>query len=159
VTFVHHDQIEEIRGEIAVEPRAPFVLGDGLVDGEVHLSALADVAVFDLPPRVLERYEGLVLRVVYQDVPVRQVQYPRPSILPGAVPTRGPELPADLERHERLARPGGHRQQDAPLPLQHGLHDAVYRDLLVGARALAGEEMRGRQKSLCCFVVQALTAS
>ncbi len=158
MALVHDDKVEEVRCELPVESRAPFVLGDGLVDGEVHLAALADPAVLDLPPRVPERREGLVLRVVYQNIPVRQVQYPRPSMLPRSVPAHVPELPADLERHQRLARSRSHRQQDASLLLQHSLHDAVDGDLLVVARALAGEMVRGRQQPLRCLLIQPLSA-
>src|SRR5919112_2690538 len=50
VAFVYDDQIEEVRRELPVESRTPLVLRDGLVDGEVHLPTLADLAVLDLPP-------------------------------------------------------------------------------------------------------------
>ena len=40
VAFIHDDQVEEIRRVLAVEAGPVFVLGDGLVDGEVHLPAL-----------------------------------------------------------------------------------------------------------------------
>ena len=40
MALVHDDEVEEIGRILAVEARPALVLGDGLVDGEVHLPAL-----------------------------------------------------------------------------------------------------------------------
>ena len=110
VALIDHDQVEEVAGELLVEPRPPLVLGDGLVDGEVHLPAVAQLVFADLDAGVAEGGEGLVLGVIDQHVAVGQVENLGPAVLARAVPARRPELPADLEGHERLARAGGHRQ-------------------------------------------------
>ena len=43
VALVHDDEVEEVGRILAVEPWSAFVLGDRLVDGEVHLPPLADL--------------------------------------------------------------------------------------------------------------------
>ena len=88
VALVDDDQVEEVGRVLAVEARAALVLGDRLVDGEVHLAALDGLAACDLPAGVAERGEGLVLRVVDQDVAVGEVEDARPAVLAGAVPAR-----------------------------------------------------------------------
>lgn len=67
---------------------------------------------------------------------------------PRTVPSGVPKLPADLERHDRFARSRRHSKQDPPLPLQHGLDDTVGGDLLIVARALTGQVVRGREQPL-----------
>ena len=83
VALVDDDEVEEVGRVLAVEARPALVLGDGLVDGEVHLAALDRLAVLDLVARVAERREDLVLRVVDEDVAVGEVQDPRPAMLAG----------------------------------------------------------------------------
>ena len=137
MALVDDDQVEEVGRVLRCTGRARLVLGDGLVDGEVHLAALVHLAVLDLPAGVAER---------------RRTSCPsgrRPGCCgrPGRGCAAGgarrsrfqrdvPELPADLERHDRLAGARGHGEQDALLALQHGLHGAVDGDFLVVALAL-----------------------
>ena len=61
MALVHDDQVEEVGRVLAVEAGAALVLGDGLVDGEVHLAALAGLAVLDLAAGVAERAKVLSL--------------------------------------------------------------------------------------------------
>jgi hypothetical protein len=44
MAFVHDDEVEEVGREGSEQPRAPLVLGERLVDPEVHLSALDHLA-------------------------------------------------------------------------------------------------------------------
>ena len=60
VALVHDDQVEEVRGVLPVEPGPALVLGEGLVDGEVHLAALDGFAL-DLVAGVPEGGEHLSL--------------------------------------------------------------------------------------------------
>ena len=151
VALVHDDQVEEVRRILPVQPRPALVLGDGLVDGEVHLPALGRLAVLDLAAGVAERREDLVLGIIDQDVAVGQVEDPGPAVLARAVPPRVPQLPADLEGHDGLAGAGRHGEQHAALALEDGLHGAVDGDLLVVARALAAEVVGRRQQPVRRF--------
>jgi hypothetical protein len=65
-----------------------------------------------------------------------------------AVPARIPELPADLERHLRLAGAGRHREQDPPAPAHERLHGTVDGNLLVVPQVLAAVVVRRRQEVL-----------
>ena len=62
------------RRELLEEPGAALVLGDGLVDGEVHLAALDDLAALDLVAGVAEGGEDPVLGLVDEDVAVGEVE-------------------------------------------------------------------------------------
>ena len=146
VALVHDDEVEEVGRVLAEQAGAALVLGDRLVDGEVHLPALDDLAVSILWRASPNGGEDLVLRVVDQDVAVGQVEDPRPAMLARAVPARVPELPADLEGDDGLAGAGRHREQQPRSPLQDRLDGAVDGDLLVVARALADRVVEGREQ-------------
>ena len=155
VALVHDDQVEEVGRILTVEPRAAFVLGDRLVDGEIHLPPLADFAVGDLEPRIAEGDEVLVLRVVHEDVAVGEVEDSRFSLrLPLAVPHGVPQHPAYLERNERLARARRHREQHPLSPPEDRLHDPMDGDLLVVAEVLLGLMVAGRKELHRCPVVR-----
>ena len=66
----------------------------------------------------------------------------------GAVPAGTPELPADLKGDHGLTCACRHGQENAPLPLENGLHGAVDGDLLVIARALPRELREGGEQTL-----------
>ena len=55
VALVHDDQVEEVAREFLVKPGPAFVLGDGLVGGEIQLPAEDRDAALDLVPRIAER--------------------------------------------------------------------------------------------------------
>ena len=61
--------------------------------------------------RVPEGGEGLVLRVVDEDVAIREEQDARLAILPCPVPATRPQFPANLEGHDSLARSRCHGQK------------------------------------------------
>ena len=113
MAFVHDDEVEEVGGERPEQPHAPLVLGERLVDPEVHLPALDHLARLDLAPRIAEFREDAVLGLVDEDVAVREVEHSRPPVLARPIPAAGPELPADLERHRGLPRAGRHRHEQA----------------------------------------------
>jgi hypothetical protein len=155
VAFVHDDEVEEVRAEFTVQPRPALVAGQRLVDGEVHLPALADHAVLDLVSGFGERGEGLVLRVVDEDVAVGQVQDFRPAVFAVAVPQGIRELPADLKSDDGFAGAGRHRQQGAPASFQHGLDGAVDGEFLIVAGALTAQMVGRREQPLGVRVRQA----
>jgi hypothetical protein len=154
MAFVDDDEVEEASRELPVEPGAGLVLGDGLIDGEVHLPALAHDAALDLEAGLAERGEGLVLRIVHQDVAIGEEQDARLAVGALPVPAPAPELPADLKGDHGLACAGGHAQQDTASALEHGLDDAVDRDLLVVPEVLSLLATGGRQQARGRFVAQ-----
>src|SRR5262249_48781004 len=64
MALVHDDEIEEVRGVFLEESRPAFILGDGLISGEVHLPALDRLTFLDLVPGISEGSKRLVLRVI-----------------------------------------------------------------------------------------------
>src|SRR5438445_206274 len=44
MALVHNDKVEEIGAEVPVETWTPFVAGKDLIEGEIYLSALDDLA-------------------------------------------------------------------------------------------------------------------
>ena len=153
MALVHDDEVEEVGRVLSVQARAAFVFGNGLIDGEVDFPPLADLAVGDLPAGIAERREGLVLRVVDQDVAVGKVENLGAAVFARPVPQGVPELPADLEGDQGLAGAGRHREQDSPLPFQDRLHHPIDGDLLVVAKLLLGLMVAGREKLLGGLVV------
>src|SRR5206468_2049540 len=91
VALVHDDQVEEVARILLIQTRPPFIPRDGLVSGEVHLAAVDRLAVLDLVARVGEQSEILVLRVVDQDIPVRQEEDAWVPIASGGIPAAAPE--------------------------------------------------------------------
>ena len=120
-----------------------FVLGDRLINREAQLAALVDFAVLDFPARVSERRKHFILRIIDQNVSVREIKNLRAAVLAGAVLAHIPELPADLKSHRGLAGARGHGEKDSFLALQHRLDDAVDGDFLVIALAFADGGIRG----------------
>ncbi len=136
VALVHDHQVEEVGGKRPEEPGAPLILGERLVDPEVDLAALDDLARLDLVSRVAERREDAVLGLIDEDVPVGEVEDPGAPMFTGAVPAGTPELPADLEGDRGLARARRHRDEHAAAPAEDGFDDAVDRDRLIVAVSL-----------------------
>jgi hypothetical protein len=86
VTLVYDDKIEKI-GWIGLEQaKTALVLGEGLVDGKVHFPALDDLAGVDLVPSVAEGSEDPVLRLVHENVAIRQIQNAWSAVVAGPVP-------------------------------------------------------------------------
>src|SRR5262249_10837215 len=81
----------------------------------------------------------------------------RPAILPSAVPARLSQLPANPERHVRLAGSGGHGEQNAPLALKDGLDHAVDGDFLIIARGLSSQVVQRRQELRGRLLAQVLS--
>jgi hypothetical protein len=109
VALVHYDQVEEVGAVFLIEARPVCVLGDRLVSGKVDLAALLGVTVGDLPTRIAENGESLVLGIVYENVPVREIEDSWSPVLAGTVPRRIPKLPADLEGDDRFTGSRRHR--------------------------------------------------
>ena len=118
------------------QARPALVLGERLIDREVHLAAFDDLAGFDLVAGVAEGREDPVLGLIDEDVAVGKIEDARAAILARAVPAGRPQLPANLEGDDRLAGAGRHGEQQAALALEDRLDRPVDRDLLVVALAL-----------------------
>ena len=157
VALVHDDEVEEVSRELSVQARPPLVPRDRLVGREIHLAAL-DRLAFDLPARIPEWREDLVLRVVDEDIAVGEIQNARPAMLARAVPARIPELAANLKCDDRLAGARRKRQQHTALALQDRLHRAVDRDLLVVAGRLPGEVVIRSEDALLDFLGDSFSA-
>ncbi len=74
MALVDDDQVEEIGRDMLEKAGAALVLGERLIDGEIHLPALDDLAAFDLVARVAEGGEDPVLGVVDENVAVGEVE-------------------------------------------------------------------------------------
>jgi len=160
VALVHDDEVEEIRRIRLVKPGPALVFRNGLVDGEVHFTALVRLAVLDLPTGIAKGSEDLILGIVNQDVAVGQVENPGTPVFAETVPAAIPKLPADLKCNHGLAGAGRHGQQHPSIPLKDGLHRSIDGDFLVIAWALAGEVVERAQQLFGCSVIpNALRAS
>ena len=148
MAFVDDDQVEEVGGVLAIQAGAGLVLGNRLVDREVHVPALDDFAALDLVPGVAEGDEAIVLGVVHEDISVGQVEDFRTPVFAAGVPAHLPQPPANLEGDEGLAGAGRHGQQGAFAPRQDRLNRAVDGGLLVVARLHVGKTVVGRQQAL-----------
>jgi len=67
-----------------------------------------DFAVFNFPARVAKRGEDFILRIVDEDISVREVEDFRSPVFSCPVPARVPQFPADLEGNDGLPCPRGH---------------------------------------------------
>jgi len=111
MAFVHDDEVEEVRRVCSKESGTTLVIGESLVDREIHLAALHDLARFDLVACVAEGREDAVLGLIDQDVSVGEIQNARAAILACSIPARRPKLPADLEGNSGLSGAGRHRDE------------------------------------------------
>src|SRR5688572_8060953 len=116
MALIHNDQVEEVAGILPVETGSSFVLGNRLIDGEIDLTALVDLSVFNFPAGIVEGSEGFILGIINQDVAVGKVEDLGTTVLARPVPAGIPQLPANLEGDNGLTRTGRHRQQDAAFP-------------------------------------------
>jgi hypothetical protein len=55
VAFIDNDEVEKLRRVGLEETRSPLVLGQRLIDREIHLAALHHLAGLDLVPGILRR--------------------------------------------------------------------------------------------------------
>ena len=96
VTLVDDDEIEEIRWVFVEQTRPPLVSSYRLIRREIHLAAHHRLAL-DLVASVAHGCEGLVLRIIDEDVAIGEKQDARPPVLSSPIPTRTPQHPAYLE--------------------------------------------------------------
>lgn len=139
MALVHNDEIEEVAREFLVEAGAAFVLGERLVDREIHFASLVHHAAFQLPARIAKGREVFPHRVIDENVTVGEEKDFGFAVLAVAIPHRAPELPANLKRHCRLAGARRHREQLPSLAGENAFHCAIDGNLLVVAFALAGK--------------------
>ena len=147
VALVDDDQVEEVGREFPVQAGAALVLGDGLVDGEVHLAALDDLAGLDLAAGVAEGGEE---SCPWGRRPGCCGRRGRGCGAGGARPCGSSGWTRASSRsgsHGGLAGAGGHGEQDAALPCRMASTDAVDGDLLVVARRLADRVIEGREQA------------
>ena len=150
VAFVDDDEVEEVGRVLPVELPARLALHERFVDREENgrvrrhlVVALVDRLGRDAGERVFVKSAEVDQPLVGEDVAVsdeEDARRPRArtsvALRRLEVPPRLEELPRDLERDERLARAGGEREEDAPLPRRDRIGHAVDRQLLVVARPL-----------------------
>ena len=137
MALVHDDEVEEVRRERLEQPWPPLVLGERLVDGEVHLAALDDLAGLDLVPGIPERGEDAVLRLVHEDVAVGEIEDPRPPYSPVRFQRAFQSFQQIWKATAVLPVPVAIVRSSRRLPLRMRLDGAVDGDLLVVALALA----------------------
>ena len=118
VALVDHDQVEEVGRELSVDVPELLGAGDALVEGEVDLVGLVDLAVADLGHHRAEGLEIVGHGLVDQDVAVGQKE-------DALLEARLPQPPDDLKGGVGLAGAGRHDEQDAVLPPGDGLDGAV----------------------------------
>ena len=139
-------EIEEVRAVLSTQPRSPFVLRQRLVDGEVHLSAPFRYATLDLPTGIAEWGEVLVLRLVHEDVAVSQKQDSWLAETTTSIPTRRPQLPANLKGDDCFSGPCCKREKVPAFSLQHRLDGTVDCDFLAVTWRLSSLRVVRRQK-------------
>src|SRR5262249_39123245 len=125
-----------------------LVVSESLVDREIHLAALHDLARFNLMTRITERRKDAVLGLINQDVSVGEIQNAGAAILACSIPARRPELPTDLEGNGGLSGAGRHRDEYTCSAFDDRFDHAIDRDLLVVALAFSDCVIRRRQKAL-----------
>src|SRR5262249_32328015 len=126
MALVHDDEVEKVAGVFFVEAGTVFVFGDGLVDGEIHLAALHNFAIFNLVAGISEGNERLVLWVIHEDVPVSKEEYLRPLYrVVASVPTGLPKLVADLEGDHGFSRARCHSDKNPILPAHNCLNRSI----------------------------------
>src|SRR5437016_13398546 len=116
MALVHNDQVKEIAGVLMVQPWPPFILGDRLIDREVHLPSHRSDAVLDLASGVTEGGKDLVFRIVNEDVAIGEVENSWSAVIACSIPASLRQLPADLKGDQSLSGSGRHRQEDPTLP-------------------------------------------
>lgn len=76
MTFVDHDQIEEVGGELFVDVLLFISATDRLIKRQVDFIRLVDFSVFDLGHRRTKRLEVVGLCLINQNVAVGKEQNP-----------------------------------------------------------------------------------
>ena len=127
-----------------VQARPVLVLGDCLVDGEVHLAAFDRPRRLDLVARVAERREVLSFGSSTRMLRSARKRIRGLRCSPVRFQRARPELPADLEGDDGLAGPRRHRQKNRRLP-RDGLDRSIDGDLLVVPRRLAADDVVWRR--------------
>ena len=154
MALVHDDQVEEVGRILSVKPRTAFILGNRLVDGKIHLPPVADLASWLSWMRALSKgCEILVLRIVDEDVAIRQIKDFGPTWFSPAVPQGVPQLPANLKGNHSLAGAGRHRDQNPSLPSEDRLDHPIDGDLLVVAKVFFGLVVAGSKELFGKLVV------
>src|SRR4030042_5704496 len=103
MAFIYDNKVKEVWRIFFVETRAPLIFGDRLIGCEINLTALVNYSILNLPAGVPKWSEGLIFRIIDQDVSISQIENFRAPVFSSPIPTSVPELPADLEGNERLA--------------------------------------------------------
>ena len=118
VTLINYDKVKEIRGELFVDILLFFVSGNRLVQRQVNLKRLVDLALADLGHRRTERLEVVVFGLINENVAVGQKQ-------DAFLLSRLPQSPDNLEGGVGFASTGGHDQQNTILPFGNGFYCTV----------------------------------
>jgi hypothetical protein len=106
-----------------------------------------------LEASVTKGSEHFVFGIVDQNISVREIKNFRAAVFAIAVPTRVPQLPADLESNGGLAGACCHSEEDLLLSLQHGLDDPVDGNFVIVALAFADGCVGWSQKSVRGLII------
>lgn len=149
MTLVHDDEVKEVRSKGFEEARTPLVFGKRLVDREVHFATLYDFARFDLIAGITKGSKNTVLRLIDENVAICQVEDLGSPVFSGAVPARGPQLPANLEGDDCFPRPRRHSKENALSSLEDRLDRTLDGDVLVIAFPFSYQVIVGSEESIC----------
>ena len=86
MTFIHDDQVEEVRRILFVKSGACSSFCQCLINREINLAALDRIPVLDLRAGVAELSKDFVLRIVDQDVAIGEIENFRAAMFAGSVP-------------------------------------------------------------------------
>src|SRR5258708_33170333 len=106
MTFIDNNEIEEIGGKLPEETFAVGIFCNCLIDGEVDVSCLTNLAFGNFEPRVAEWREIFSHWIIDQYTSIGQVQYFGLTEITAPVPSGAPQLPTDLKGDLRFARAG-----------------------------------------------------
>jgi hypothetical protein len=111
VTLVNDDQVKKVFSIFFIKAGPMLVFRDGLVNREVHFPAFINLAIFNLPTRVSEGREHLVLRIIDQDISIGEVKDLGAAVFSRSIPAHTPELPADLKGNSGFPGTSGHGEK------------------------------------------------
>ena len=132
------------------QPLPPLVLGERLVDREIHFAALDDLAALDLVPGVAKGREDAVLRLVDEDVAVGKIENAWAPVFAGAVPAAFQSFQQIWKATAVLPVPVAMVSSRRRSPFRDRLDRAVDGDLLIVALALSDGVIERGQQAIGC---------
>ncbi len=106
MTLVNNDEVEEIRSKFFEKAFAICIFGNRLIDREIDVPRLTDLALSDLETCIAERCKVFCHRIIDQDASIGQIENFGLTEIAAPVPASIPELPTDLKCHLCLSGAG-----------------------------------------------------